>query len=190
MNQAPGTDPDEPAASGTATIERLHDRYGGPVDAALRRLNRILQTAAGATLALLLVWTVGDIASRTLFSRPFPGTIELTELGVVVLVYLGLARAENQDAHISVDLLFVQLGKTAQLAMRIFAGTVSFGVISLLTWRLFVFAGELDAGGYTTGVLRIPLYPAALLGVTGSAAFAVAALGNVVVSTRAWIRER
>jgi TRAP-type C4-dicarboxylate transport system permease small subunit len=182
MIDTPGT--------GATDIRRLHDRYGGSLDRALGRANRVLEAAAGVTMVLLLFWTVGDIISRTFFSWPFSGTVELTELAVVVLVYLGLARAENQDAHISVDLIFVRVGETAQLAMRVFAGTVSFVVITALTWRLLVFSGELDAGGHTTGVLRIPLHPVAMAGVVGSVAFGLAALSNVLLSARALFRER
>ena len=185
MTDSSGTD-----ASGATDIRRLHDRYGGSLDRALRRANAVLEAVAGVTIVLLLFWTVGDIISRTFFSWPFSGTVELTELAVVVLVYLGLARAENEDAHISVDLVFVRLGPKAQLVMRIFAGAVSFVVITALTWRLLVFAGELDTGGQTTGVLRIPLYPVAMAGVVGSVAFGFAALGNVLLSARALIRER
>ena len=188
MTDAAGTDAADTGAARTE-IEHLHGRYGGRIDRTLARINVVLQAAAGVTLALLLVWTVGDIVSRTFFSRPFAGTVELTELAVVVLVYLGLARAENQDAHITVDLVFVRLGKTARLGMRVFAGAVSFLVIAVLTWRLLVFAGELDSGGYTTGVLRLPLYPVALAGVVGCVAFALAVLGNVLVAARALMRE-
>lgn len=179
-----------PDSSGTPAIVRLHERHGGRVDRALRRVNGVLHTAAGVTMVLLLLWTVGDIIGRTFFSRPFPGTVELTELAVVVLVYLGLARAENDDAHITVDLLFVRLGERARLVVRVVAGLVSAGVVALLTWRLFVFAGQLQAGGFTTGVLRIPLYPVALIGVIGATAFGLAILANVAVSARALLRDR
>jgi TRAP-type C4-dicarboxylate transport system permease small subunit len=152
---------------------------------AQRRLNTILHWIAGLTMVLLLFWTVGDILGRTLFSQPFRGTVELTELAVVILVYLGLARAENDDAHISADLLFVRMNPKTQRFVRVFAAAVSFAVISVMSWRLLVFAGQMDAGGYTTGVLRIPLYPVALLGVAGSAAFALAVLANLAGYIRA-----
>jgi TRAP-type transport system small permease protein len=176
--------------SGAPPIVRLHERHGGRIDRALQRVNSILHMLAGVTMVLLLLWTVGDIIGRTAFSRPFPGTVELTELAVVMLVYLGLARAENADAHITVDLLFARLGVRARLALRIAAGLVSAAVVAILTWRLAVFAGQLQTGGFTTGVLRIPLYPVAIVGVLGASAFLLAILSNVVVSVRALVRDR
>lgn len=185
MTDATGT-----GAFGTPPMVRLHERHGGPIDRALRRVNGVLHTLAGVTMVLLLLWTVGDIIGRTFFSRPFPGTVELTELAVVVLVYLGLARAENDDAHIAVDLLYVRLGARAQLAVRVVAGLLSFLVVAVMTWRLALFAGQLEAGGFTTGVLRIPLYPVAIVGVVGATAFALAILSNVAVSMRALVKDR
>lgn len=184
MNNSPAGELSGPA------IERLHERYGGSVDRALRRVNAWLHGFAGLTMVLLMFWTVADIASRALFSSPFRGTVELTELAVVVLVYLGLARAENQDAHIAVNLLFVRLGERAQLATRAFAGIVTVLVVALMTWRMYIFAGQLDSGGHTTGVLGAPLYPVAMAAVAGSAAFGLAALSNVIVCVRALLRER
>jgi TRAP-type C4-dicarboxylate transport system permease small subunit len=166
------------------------ERSAGSLNRALRRFNAVLHSAAGVTMVLLMLWTVADIAGRSLFSRPLPGTVELTELAVVVLVYLGLARAEDENAHISADLLYVRFGERAQQLVRVFAGIVSLGVVSILTWRLFVFAGQMDAGGYSTGVLRIPIYPVAMLGVLGSAAFTLAVLSNLVDSIQTAVRSR
>ena len=177
-------------ASSTPPIVRLHERHGGRIDRTLQRVNGVLHTLAGVTMVLLLLWTVGDIIARTLFSRPFPGTVELTELAVVMLVYLGLARAENADSHITVDLLFARLDARAQLVLRIAAGLVSAAVVGVLTWRLALFAGQLASGGFTTGVLRIPLYPVAIVGVLGAAAFLLAILSNVVVAVRALVTDR
>src|SRR5690606_4986095 len=120
-----------------------------------------LHIAAGVVMLALLAWTVADIVGRTFFNSPMRGTVELTELAVVVLVYLGLSYAESRDSHIAVDLLYLQLGVRGQLALRVFGGLVSLVVIALMTWRLSVFAGQLEAGSYTTGILRLPLYPVA-----------------------------
>jgi TRAP-type transport system small permease protein len=142
------------------------------------------------TLALLLAWTVTDIIGRSAFSRPMRGTVELTELAVVVLVYLGLAYTENEDSHITVDLLFVRLKERGQLILRAIAGCIGAVVIAAMTWRLYVFAGQLDAGNYTTGILRVRLYPVAMLGVVGATAFGLAVLANLAVVVRAILKSR
>lgn len=156
----------------------------------LRVVHLPLHIGAGVTMLGLLAWTVVDIVGRTFFNSPMRGTVELTEVAVVVIVYLGLSHAESRDAHITVDLLYVRLGARAQLALRVFAGIVGLVVIGVMTWRLYLFAGQLDAGGYTTGILRLPLYPVALLAVLGATAYGLAVLANTVVSLLALVGRR
>jgi TRAP-type transport system small permease protein len=188
--------PDEAAAAGgppvaaATSLADLQAEHGGVVYLWLRRINHVLHALAGITLVLLLAWTVADIIGRSAFSRPMRGTVELTELAVVVLVYLGLAHTESDDGHITVDLLFVRLKERGQLVLRAIAGCIGVIVIAAMTWRLYVFAGQLDAGNYTTGVLRIPLYPVAILGVVGAAAFGLAVLANLAVVVRAIVKAR
>lgn len=194
MTDTPGTGAGAaPEPSGAApvgpTFEQLQQRYGGPLVRWLRLVHTPLHVAAGVTMLALLAWTGADIVGRTFFDSPMPGTVELTELAVVVLVYLGLPYAESRDAHITVDLLYVRLGVRARLGLRVFAGLVSVAVIAVMTWRLYRYAGQLDAGGYTTGILRVPLYPVALLAVLGAATFGLAALVNTAVSFLALVRR-
>ncbi|NDL55579.1 TRAP transporter small permease subunit [Phytoactinopolyspora mesophila] len=176
-------EPAEPVRAVTA--EQLRERHGGPLTRALVRVNTVLHLVAGVVMVALLLWTVGDIVGRAVFSHPLRGTIEMTELAVVVLVYLGLALTEDRDRHITVDLLYVRLGATGQLVLRVFAGVVAFVVVSVMTWRLWQYAEQLDAGGFTTGILRIPLYPVALLAVLGSSAFALAILSKTILAVKA-----
>jgi TRAP-type transport system small permease protein len=178
------TDPLPEAAVEPSGLEPLYERHGGRIVRAIRRANAVLHHAAGATMLALLLWTVIDIVGRSVFGSPMRGTVELTELAVVVLVYLGLGHVEHRDAHISVDLLFVRLGTRGQLVMRVVASSISLAVVALLTWRLYLFAGQLQAGGYTTGVLRVPLHPVAIVGVVGAAGFFLAILTNLVLVLR------
>jgi TRAP-type transport system small permease protein len=168
-----------------SVAEQLQAEHGGRFTGALRRVSGALHVLAGAIMLLLLAVTVTDIIGRSFFANPLRGTVELTELAVVLLVYLGLAHAEFSDAHISVDLLYVRLGRRAQMAVRAFAGAVTLVVVGVLTWRLWVFTDQLEAGGYSTGVLRIPLHPVGRLAVLGSLAFGVAVLANLILALQA-----
>ncbi|MFA9430248.1 TRAP transporter small permease [Egicoccus sp. AB-alg2] len=193
-NPDPGGDPAAAAAAAGAptgvTLQELRRQQGDRLGRGLARVNAVLHVAASATMLALLAWTVTDIIGRAFLNRPLRGTVELTELAVVVLVYLGLARVENQDAHISVDLFYVRFGRRGQLVLRTIAGAFSLAVVAVMTWRLYVYAGSLSAGGYTTGILRVPLFPVAMLGVAGAAMFGLAILTNLLVVVRALVRGR
>lgn len=130
-------------------------------------------------IALMLV-TVRDILGRWLFGSPFPGTVELTQLAMVAILYLGLAYAQHEGDHISVDILYLRLGRRWRAAFDLVAAVLSLAVLLLLAWRLFEFSKVLRGGGYTTGVLHIPQYPFAFVAIVGVAAFFLA----VVVTSR------
>lgn len=194
MTDPPGTSPGPaPEDSGVGpeqpTILTLQREYGGPLVRWLRLVYVPLHIAAGITMLALLAWTVADIVGRTFFNSPMRGTVELTELAVVILVYLGLSYAESRDSHIAVDLLYLRFGVRGRLVLRVFAGLVSLAVIALMTWRLAIFAGQLEVGGYTTGILRLPMFPVAWVAVLGAATFGLAVLANTAVSAIALVRR-
>jgi TRAP-type transport system small permease protein len=138
------------------------------------RLTRWLHHLSGALLVGLMVLTVVNIVGRWLFDTPLPGAVELTEIGMVAIVFLGLAYAQVRGDHIRVDLLYEQLGARGRKVLNLFAALVSFATVAFMTWRLGVYAGQLGASGRTTSALRIPLFWVAWIAVAGGVIYAVA----------------
>lgn len=130
--------------------------------------------------------TVIDVVGRSFFSSPFRGTVELTEMAMILIIYLGFGHAEHEGDHISVDILYVKLQRRAQLALTVFNGLFGVVVIGLLTWNLYKFAGVLDGGGYTTAVWRIPQGPVALIGVAGAVMFVLALASTAALALHAF----
>lgn len=65
-----------------------------------------LSTVLG-TLALVAVVIIVllDVIGRNLFSQPLTGAQDLTQMGMVLIVFGGVALSDKLNAHISVDLL-------------------------------------------------------------------------------------
>jgi len=143
------------------------------------RLTRWLHHLSGALLVGLMLLTVVNILGRWLFDAPLPGAVELTEIGMVAIVFLGLAYAQVRGDHIRVDLLYEQLGARGRRVLDLFAALVSFATIAGMTWRLGVYAGQLGTSGRTTSALRVPLSWVAWMAVAGAVTYAVA----IVVTT-------
>ncbi len=162
----------------------------GRVVSAVRMVNRWLHFAAGLMLLGVMLVTIVDVLGRTFFDSPFRGTIELTEMGMVLIVYLGLGYAEHRGDHISVDLVHSQVGPRMQRALAVFTGLFGAAVIGLLTWNLHRFADRLDVGGFTTAVLRIPQGPVALIAVLGGGMFVLALIGTAAQALRSLGKER
>lgn len=142
----------------------------------VERLTRWLHYLSGALLVGLMVLTVLNILGRWLFNTPVAGTVELTEIGMVAIVFMGLAYAEVRGDHIRVDLLYEQLGARGRRALSLFAVLVSVATVAVLTWRLWTYASRLHASGRTTSALQIPLSWVAWIAVAGGAIYMVGAV--------------
>jgi TRAP-type C4-dicarboxylate transport system permease small subunit len=162
----------------------------GQVVSAVRAVNRWLHFIAGLMLIAIMLMTMVDVIGRTAFNSPFRGTVELTQMAMVVVVYLGLGYAAHEDDHISVDVVDSQIGPRMRLAVAVFTGSFGAVVIGLLTWNLYRFAGRLDVGGYTTAVLRIPQGPVALVAVVGGVMLVLALIGTAALALRSLLKER
>jgi TRAP-type C4-dicarboxylate transport system permease small subunit len=162
----------------------------GRAVAAVRAVNRWLHLAAGLLLLLVMLVTIVDIVGRTLFDSPFRGTVELTEMAMVAIVYLGLGYAAHEGDHISVDLVDSQIGPRMQLALAVFTGVFGAAVIGLLTWNLARFAARLDAGGFTTAVLEIPQGTVAQIAVVGGGMLVLALVGTAALALRSLLKGR
>ncbi len=153
------------------------------------RINLWLQRISGVVLVAIMMITVVDVVSRWLLNQPVEGTVELTGLAMVVIVFLALGGAEHHGGHISIDLVFERLPKRWRRALQIFVGLVSFLLLMVIAWQLYIYAGRLEAGGYITGrpvlgLVRVPTYPLAFVAVAGILAYALAVLSNVVALIR------
>jgi TRAP-type C4-dicarboxylate transport system permease small subunit len=162
----------------------------GRATALIRRVNRWLHYIGGITLVALMMITVVDVVGRSFFDRPFRGTVELTEMAMIVIIYLAFGYAEHEGDHISVDLVHRQLRRVPQLVLTVFNGAFGVAVIGLMTWHLYQFAGRLQTGGYTTAVLKIPQGPVALISVAGAAMFVLALATTAVLALRALVKAR
>src|SRR5690606_9658555 len=65
-----------------------------------------------------------------------------------------------------------------------FATVVTVGASVVLAWGLRHYAGRMDAGGYTTSVLKVPIGPFVCGAVLGTAAYWIAAAGDLVQCAR------
>jgi TRAP-type transport system small permease protein len=147
-------------------------------------LNRVLHYVAGAALLALMFMIVANIFGRWLFGIPVRGTVELTQLLMVGIVYFGLGYTQSCDEHISVDLLYLKLPRRAKTVVDLFASIVTLVVVIILAWQLQAYYGVLEAGGRETSTLGIPLAPLAWVAIAGAAAFALAVVGTLINRSR------
>lgn len=141
---------------------------------AVLAVNKALHYVAGALIIAVMAFTVYNVLGRWLFGAPLRGTVELTQLAMIGIVYLGLAYAQHRDNHIAVGLLYQRFGPRIRSVLDIFSAVLSIVILALLSWRLYEYAGVLEAGGRTTASRSIPLHPFAYVAIIGVVAFILA----------------
>lgn len=129
----------------------------------LRQLKRALDTLGGLVAAAALfgiMWlTLVDVSGRKLLSTSVPGSLELTELMMVAVIFGALPLVALRGEHVVFDSIDPLL---AARLLRI-QGIVVDGLCALLlagmAWLMWAKAGQMVEYGDTTAQLKIPQPP-------------------------------
>lgn len=96
----------------------------------LRILSNISGVVAMAFLAFLMFGITADVGSRAITGNPISGVFEMSELSLVMIVFLGAMWAQDDRAHIRVNILSNRLtGLPHRVAMAFAWGC---GALALL----------------------------------------------------------
>ena len=123
------------------------------------RIDAALGFGACVILFAMMALTFVDVVSRYLANRSIPGSFEITEIMMAVLIFAGLPLVSRRGEHVTVDLVDHLLSARWQRKQRAFIDLLS-GVLLLgLGYLLWHKAEQTAAYGDTTTVLEIRLSP-------------------------------
>lgn len=144
---------------------------------------RGLGLAAGVLLLLIILLTVADVISRNLRDRSIVGTVDITTMLLVATAYLGLASAEADGRHVSVELVESRLGARARLVFSVLRSALFVGLGVLMAWGLTeVLISATERGETTNDILRLPTWPAKLVLLVSFVIFFVVAIWREVLT--------
>lgn len=119
--------------------------------------------SAGLVFSMMLL-VAFNVLGRYFFNHPVTGTIELTMLLMVGIIFLGYAYAQRRRMHIRVTLFTSRLGAKGQLISDILYFSVTAVFFSILAWRTTIAAiDSWQIREILQGVLPLPVYPAKTL---------------------------
>jgi TRAP-type C4-dicarboxylate transport system permease small subunit len=119
----------------------------------------------GMFLAIpLMLITTCDVLSRSLLNKPIPGTLELSEYMLAIIILLGAAYTQQVQGHVGVDFLTSKFSPRGQRVCKIITDVASLFIITILT-----------VYGYTEGIhetavsdqLRVAQWPFKILVAVG-----------------------
>lgn len=139
-------------------------------------INRLLAHIGSIGLGLLMFLTVADVFGRYLLNRPVTGTFELTEMSMVLIVFLALGLAQHHNEHISLDLAYNYFPSRLKKVSDLSVDVISLAVVIAMTWQLYSYFVRMLDGNYTTAVLRLPIHRFVIVALAGTAAYVLAIL--------------
>jgi TRAP-type C4-dicarboxylate transport system permease small subunit len=96
---------------------------------------------------------------RYFFSIQIPDSYDFGQHLLGILIFWGIAATSYRGTHITVDLLYANIGKRWQRVMDVFATLVLLFVVSVQTYTLFDKVITTRADNVQTFDLRIPVWP-------------------------------
>jgi TRAP-type C4-dicarboxylate transport system permease small subunit len=107
----------------------------------------------------MMVFTFCDVVGRYLFNRPIAGGVELTELGLLVLIFAGLPLVSHADEHVTMDFIDKVLGERWLAALERIVNALCAAAMFFLAWQVWIKAGKIDAAGDYTDILHVVYAP-------------------------------
>lgn len=143
----------------------MSDQRGVRSDSHLRKLvhglTQLLAFLAVICIIAMLLAIVADVTRRTLVGESVPGVVELGEVAMVLIVFLGLGFAERRGAHVSMTLV---VRKLPPRTAAIVNGLGLLLVVVVVGWMVWVTADRalesFAAQEYRFGLVRVPVWPA------------------------------
>lgn len=118
--------------------------------------------AAVAIMALMFLG-VAQIVLRTVFNNPIDGYIDLVELSMASMAFLGAAYTQRMGSHIRMELLMSRLSGRSLWAVEAFGAAVAMFIISVLIYYSYGHFLRAYTLGDTTIDAEYAVWPSKLL---------------------------
>jgi TRAP-type C4-dicarboxylate transport system permease small subunit len=144
-----------------------------------RFINTIEWIAAGF-VGLVAANIFISVLLRNLFNYSIPDSFDIGRLMLGILIFWGIAATSYRGTHITVDLIWGNVGPKYQRMIDVFATLVVLFVVTVQTWTLFDKVRGTYNDNVTTFDMHMPTWPF----------FAVAWAGDVsavlLIAIRTW----
>ena len=122
-------------------------------------VSRRIAEAGGIVILAMMLVAVLDVVLRYVFNAPLSSSYELIQLGMVLVVYCGLAWCGLTGGHIAVNFVGALLDRPRLRWLNALVHCVGAILFLVVAWRSAGEAVKYFASGETTNMLKAPLYP-------------------------------
>jgi len=146
----------------------------------VHRANQWLSGLAGWLMFAMMMLLVTDVVFRS-FGKPLLLMAELSVFVMMIVIYLGFSRCEEEHEHVRLSFIVNALPDHVRPKVNAIANFVAVGVIALLffavsrdAWSSFV------TGSAIEGMTDIPIWPTKFIMVIGMVIFLLQGIVNLM----------
>jgi TRAP-type C4-dicarboxylate transport system permease small subunit len=136
---------------------------------AMDRIIDTIEWIAAGFVGIVAVNIFVAVLLRNLFNYAIPDSFDIGRMLLGILIFWGIAATSYRGGHITVDLIWANVGPKYQRMIDVFATLVLLFVVSVQTWTLFDKVRGTYYDNVLTFELHMPTWPF----------FAVAWIGDV-----------
>jgi TRAP-type transport system small permease protein len=122
-------------------------------------LDKLCGLLCAAALFTIMVLTFFDVGGRKLFSNSIPGSLELTELLMVIVIFAGLPLVSERGEHVIFDSLDSVWPAWLVKAQKAFVHLICAGLMIALAVLMWKTGAQFSEYGETTAQLKIAKAP-------------------------------
>lgn len=160
------------------------------LETGITRVGMVFATLAGVGILVLMLLTVVDVSLRETRGRGVGGVTEASEVGLVIVVFLGMTAAQMSRAHISTPMVLSRLPSRVGHALRAFSLLLAGVFVVWMTYRTLLTGLDSYARGeFRYGIVNVPIWPARLVIPVGLAGLAIALIVHAGVEVRKYVRN-
>lgn len=142
----------------------------------LHKAIHIASKAGQVILMAMVLLTITDIILRRLFNHPLSGSLEISQMMLVIVVFFSIAYSGIKKSHVTIDALTSRFSRKIQAVLNSIMGILSVLLFSAMGWGSIVLAMQKLENQSVTGMLPIPIYPFVFVVATGSILLALVLL--------------
>ena len=110
---------------------------------------------AGSALFGIMALTFADVLGRKFLDNSIPGSLELTELLMVVVIFAALPLVSERGEHVEFDSLDPYLPAWVRRAQAVLVNLLCAAVLGAVAWLMWKTGGQFLENGETTARLKI-----------------------------------
>lgn len=143
-------------------------------------VSKLMSFVAQMVLLIVMLLITFDVFGRYFFNKPIKGTFELTELGLALMVFFGLAITHWHKEHVEIDFLLEKLSKKSIVIIDAIINAIIAISVFIVSWKMLEYAHRVNISNTVTGDLRLPVNIFIIIAALGMFVFGLVALTRMI----------